>query len=195
MLRRPEFSEPARNPIDDFLRWLAEKLGGLFQWSSDHPVAGKALIALLVVVLAGLVAYIVYTFYQVIAPSLRGGRGGGPGDRKTPWEVLEGQAHDWPEALVKARRMLDTGNLRQAVWIGHRVLLGLLDETEVVQFAGWKTNTDYLGECPRTQPEFATLNEFTNVYDRAIYAHRSVESNRIARLLDEVDRIYRGAAE
>ena len=48
-----------------------------------------------------------------------------------------------------ARDELKEGDVRRAVWIAHRVLLGLLDEQGAIKFAGWKTNSITWANAPQ----------------------------------------------
>lgn len=184
VLGRSEFhtGAAAADQIMDAIRRAMSSIG---EWALRNPVAAWFLILLLVLVLIALLVHIGYTFYRVVL---------GSGDARTKrsgaapstWEILEGAARDWGSALVKAKEALARGDERRAVWIGHRVLLGLLDERGALQFAAWKTNADYLAECPSSQPASGTLGELTRAYDEVVYGHRPFDSGAIGQLLDRV---------
>lgn len=184
VLGRTEFY-PGKGSADQVMEAIRRALASIGEWAARHPVAAWFLILLLVLVLIGLLLHIGYTFYRAV---LR------PVDVQTKrrdvarssWEILEGAARDWGSALVKAKEALARGDERRAVWIGHRVLLGLLDERGALEFSAWKTNADYLAECPSTQPVATTLGELTRVYDEVVYGHRRVDTDAIGRLLDRV---------
>jgi len=79
--------------------------------------------------------------------------------------------------------------VRRAVWIAHRVLLGLLDEQGAIKFAGWKTNSHYLGECARSHPWYAIFAELSDLYERAIYARLLPPADAAEALLVRVNRL------
>ena len=108
---------------------------------------------------------------------------------RSRWQILEGTATNWREALDVARRMIDEGEIRRAIWIAHRVLLGLLDEAGAIRLAGWKTNSHYLGECARNHPWYSTFAELTEIYEQAVYAHRITPPSSVESLVIRVDRL------
>ncbi len=183
VLGGPEF-KPASTTVDGLMDMIRRASASLAAWADRHPVAAWGLIVLLVLVLIAILLHLAWTFYRVV---LHAGpaRANGGRARAPTWEILEGAASDWPTALAKASQALRSGDQRRAVWIGHRVLLGLLDEGGALQFASWKTNADYVAECPSTP---APLAEMTQVYDEVVYGHRRVDPNEIGRLLERVGR-------
>ena len=101
-------------------------------------------------------------------------------------EVTEGQAEDWDQALELARESLQKGDLRQSLWLGHRLTLHRLDQAESLVFERSKTNQTYLREC-RAGKHLELLSELTKLYDEVIYAHRPAIQTRVAELLAEVE--------
>jgi len=102
---------------------------------------------------------------------------------------LQGAAANWREALDLAQAMIREGNTRRAIWIAHRVLLGLLDQQGAVQFAGWKTNSHYLCECAQSHPWYSTFIELTEIYDQIVYASRNISAEIVESLVLRVDRM------
>ena len=188
VLNRPEFSPAGGlSPLEWFFKWLAGLFENLGRWAADNPGACWVLIVILAVVLAALIAHIIYTFYRVFSRS--GGDKDSGRETASPFDVLEGAARDYQTGIRLAIEALRKGDLRRAVWIGHRVLLGLLDEQGAVAFAAWKTNTVYLGECSRSADRYALLQSLSDEYDQVVYGHRPGDAGRIGRRLAEVARI------
>lgn len=100
-------------------------------------------------------------------------------------QVTQGVAVTFREGMDLALAALQQGDLRQALWIGHRLLLVRLDERGAIRFADAKTNGDYLRECP----ENGLLDELTDLYEQVVYGHRPASSDRVSALLAAVDRL------
>ncbi len=192
VLGRTEF-RPGAGSADLVLDAIRRALASVGAWALSHPVGAWLLILVLVLILIALLLHIGWTFYRVVfrTGNIQTKRGGAA---RSSWEILEGAARDWGSALVKAKDALARGDERRAVWIGHRVLLGLLDERGALEFAAWKTNADYLAECPSSQPVSRTLGELTRVYDDVVYGHRRVDPGAIGSLLDRVGQTRTEAA-
>lgn len=175
VLSRPEF-EPRDDLLSNWMetlsRWLSANEIGLPPWLT------WTLFVVLALVLA-----------RVLARSLSlGGVSLAPARKRSPASVVEvtgGVAATFEQALALARQALERGDLRQALWIGHRLLLVRLDERGAIRFADGKTNSDYLREAP----EHALLGEFTRLYDRVVYGHRPAEPEAVSALLAAVERI------
>lgn len=190
VLSRPEFSKAFswEDLIYFLLNTVREWLDSLVDWSVKNP--GLARILAIVLVLA-MVASLVHILYLAVGDLLPFGRGKERGaTRSSRWDILEGAAKNWREALEAARRMLNEGNPRRAIWLAHRVLLGLLDEQGAIRFAGWKTNSHYLRECAASHPWYPTFTELTELYEQAIYAHRAAAPSIVESLLLRVDRLW-----
>lgn len=190
ILARPEFIEPSRwyEILFQIMRAIKEWLDALAAWSEANPVMARSLFIVAVIVLIVCLVHLLYlAFADVI-------RFGGAKDAKTQqrfrWEILEGAAANWREALQVARAMLAEGNVRRAVWIAHRVLLGLLDEQGAIKFAGWKTNSHYLSECASSHPCYSTFAELTALYENTVYASRAAPAAAADALLRQVDQWY-----
>jgi hypothetical protein len=188
VLNRPEFS-PANgsSPLEWIFERIGEWLAKLGLWAANNPGPAWVLIVILLIVLAALVVHIIYTFYRAFSRS--GGDAGAGRKAALPFEVLGGAARDYRTGIRLALDALRAGDLRRAVWIGHRVLLGLLDEQGAVAFGPGKTNTTYLTECGPTTERYPLLRSLSDEYDQVIYAHRPGDTDRIAQRLAEVSRI------
>ena len=66
---------------------------------------------------------------------------------------------------------------------------GLLDEQGAIKFAGWKTNSHYLGECARSHPWYAIFAELSDLYERAIYARLLPPADAAEALLVRVNHL------
>jgi hypothetical protein len=189
VLDRPEFAEPPRwhQALVDMLLAIKEWLDRLSGWSEANPTMAKVLFVLAVVILLVCLGHVLYLMLADTA-LFRRARADTRG-RSARWEILEGAASDWRGALEIARAELAAGNLKRAVWIAHRVLLGLLDQQGAVHFAGWKTNSHYLRECAPAHPWHKPFAELTELYEQIIYASRHVPVGDVEASVAQVDRL------
>lgn len=194
ILERAEFAEPSRwyETVIEALKALKQWLDGLSHWSQAHPGLARVsfIVALLVLLLC--LGHLFYLALADVLPFQR--KKDGAHARPPRWDILEGAATNWRDALQIARAMLQEGNLRRAIWIAHRVLLGLLDEQGAIKFAGWKTNSHYLAECARNHPWYATFAELSELYEGAVYAHRAAAPGAAESLVVRVDQFCREAS-
>jgi phage shock protein PspC (stress-responsive transcriptional regulator) len=190
ILERPEFTEPSRwsEIFLETLKAIKEWLDALGAWSQANPILARVLFVVALVILFACLAHLIYLALADVLPF------GRKKDRTTPrstrWEILQGAATNWHEALKVARDRLSEGNVRRAIWIAHRVLLGLLDEQGAIKFAGWKTNSHYLGECARNHPWYPTFAELTDLYENTVYASRSASADAADILLHRVAQLF-----
>ena len=186
ILERPEFTEPSRwhEIFLEMLKAIKEWLDALGAWSEANPILARVLFVVALLILLACLAHLLYLALADVLPF--GRKKDTTTARSTRWEILEGTATNWHDALQVARDMLKEGNARRAVWIAHRVLLGLLDEQGAIKFAGWKTNSHYLGECARSHPWYPTFAELTELYENAVYASRSAPANTADALVSRV---------
>jgi hypothetical protein len=194
VLDRPEFAEPPRwhEVLINLLHTVKSWLDGLGSWAEANPNLARVLFVVGLLILLLCLGHMLYLALADVLPL-------GRSDQKRParvgrWEVLEGAATDWREALELARAMVREGDVRRAIWITHRVMLGLLDEQGAVTFAGWKTNSRYLTECADHHPWHATLAEVTALYEQAVYASRQVSSDVAEALVLRIDQLRNEAA-
>jgi hypothetical protein len=195
IIKQPEFDEswPWFEKIVALLNAIKEWLNNLESWAMANPQSARVLVILVVIVLLGLLGHLLYLALGDLMPWKRGGKAAPA--RSSRWDILEGAAKNWREGVDLALRLLKEGNLRRAVWIAHRVLLGLLDERGVLKFAGWKTNSQYLSECAASHPWYATFAELTEVYEHAVYAQRSAAAASVERLVYRVDSMTKESAQ
>ena len=186
ILERPEFTEPSRwhEIFLEMLKAIKEWLDALGAWSEANPILARVLFVVALLILLACLAHLLYLALADVLPF--GRKKDTTTARSTRWEILEGTATNWRDALQVARDMLKEGNVRRAIWIAHRVLLGLLDEQGAIKFAGWKTNSHYLGECARSHPWYPTFAELTELYENAVYASRSTPANTADALVSRV---------
>lgn len=185
-LSQPEFRQ------DDFVEWwtylidvLKEIVRDLSEWAEAHPVLKWISVAVLSAITIILIGHIVYSIVQAL-PARRGAPRFSLSDRSV-WKILEGKARNWDQALGLARDALGRGDLYQAIWIAHRLLLALLDQKGLLQFQKWKTNGEYLSECRRGGEGAALLDSLSRAYDKTVYAHEPSSGSRISDLLDRLD--------
>src|SRR5262245_4019519 len=183
VLARPEFQEkPTLAQL--FVTQLIDALRRLVEWSERNPELSRVLTIILAIVLAGLIAHIIYTVFREFT-SLR--KPGGEEAYRRRADPLEGVAEDWAEAFRLARMALDAGELYRGLWIAHRILLSVLDRMGQIKFVRWKTNTDYLQECGDAASVRATLFGLTAAYERVIYAHTDFDRVEAEKLVAQVE--------
>lgn len=188
ILRRPEFrGDPLSNWVQDMVRWIFDALGSLAGWAQANPTGRWILVVVLSLILVALLAHMGWTIWRIL-PKRESRRLHQAG---RPWKTLEGKAASWSEAFELARRALARGDVYGAVWVSHRMLLGVLDERGLVQFARWKTNRDYLRECSDRGEGYSLLRELSEAFDQIVYAHRPAAEGRLEGLLNQVDEFYR----
>ena len=189
ILDRPEVTKPSRcrESLLELLRAIKEWLDRLGSWAEAHPTLAKILFVVSLLLLLACLGHILY-LALVDALPFRRKRDAVIG-RAARWEILQGAAANWREALDLAQAMIREGNTRRAIWIAHRVLLGLLDQQGAVQFAGWKTNSHYLCECAQSHPWYSTFIELTEIYDQIVYASRNISAEIVESLVLRVDRM------
>lgn len=186
ILSRPEFAEETPRPfLEDILERLAEWLDSFGEWVMENPVLGWSVMAVLMLILVAVIAHMVYVLLGDVW--VKPATNVNVRKTATQWEILEGKGETWLQGMERARIALKAGDMRQAVWISHRVLLGLLDEQGAIRFARSKTNSDYLGECDRSHPWNQTLRHLTEFYERVIYGHRTIEEEALSPFLERIE--------
>lgn len=188
VFNRPEFGgDPLTDLMQQGIGWIWDQVKTLADWAQANPTGRWILMVVLSLILAALLAHIAWTIWQIL-PGRQSRRLSAAG---SPWKTLEGKAASWKEALELARRALQEGDFYRAVWISHRLLLGVMDERGLLQFAGWKTNRDYLDECRQKGQGYRLLEDLSAAYDQIVYAHRPAAEERLRGLLSQVDEFYR----
>jgi hypothetical protein len=189
ILDRPEFAEPSQwhQTVWEILKTIKEWLERLSSWSEAHPTLARIAFILAVLIMLACLAHLLYLALADVLPFRRNEDSAAA--RPVGWEILEGAGTNWRDALDLARAMLNEGNSRRAIWIAHRVLLALLDQQGAVQFAGWKTNSQYLRECAQAHPLHAIFAELTHCYDQVVYASRNISAELVETLVARVDRL------
>lgn len=185
ILDQSEFQEQETSYVlQKWIRKLGDWLEAFQEWSADNPFYTWLIIIGLLIILILLITHIVYTAF---GDSFGGNknRSAHAGNGRS-MEVLEGKASSWREGLDKARSALASGQIHEAIWIGHRVLLGLLDEVGCIQFQGYKTNTTYLRELGQQHAWFDLLKRFTHTYEITVYGSEDGEVGEIQSLLGEL---------
>jgi hypothetical protein len=186
VLKRPEFQSDASEAwiartLQSLLQWLSK----LSQWAGSHPSSARALIYILGTILIILLTHIGYTVISEFL-SLRK-RNADIETRNHALPALDGVAENWNDAFALAKTALAAGDLYRALWITHRILLSVLDLRDLVRFARWKTNSDYIRECRASDPAAAMLREITNAYERVIYAHGDFDRAHATHLVERVE--------
>lgn len=192
VLQRREFQEDTTGAwiakaMQKFIQWFSK----ISHWAEGHPGPAKILIVVLGIILIALLMHIGYTviseFLSLRKRSVESER------RYHTLPALEGVADNWNDAFTLARTALEAGDLYRALWITHRILLSALDLRDLVKFAKWKTNSDYIRECRATgsansaSAEATVLRDVTSAYERVVYAHASIDREQAAGLVARVE--------
>jgi hypothetical protein len=157
--------------------WFAKAVEAIYNccpklsdWAGRHPDSAKTLIYILGALLLVLVApYRLYRNPRIpFTPATQYKRG----FQGSSLPALEGVADNWNDAFALARQALHAGDLYRTMWITHRILLSVLDLREVVRFARWKTNSDYIRECKSNDTAAATLRNITRPTTRRLRSRR-----------------------
>jgi len=184
VLKEPEFQKSLNlwavlfNGFRDFLARISA-------WAGQNPDAARTLIIILGGVLALLIAHIAYTIIREFTAMRKASTREAFSSR--PLQALEGIAENWSDAFQLAKDALEAGDLYRGLWITHRVLLSALDKMDVLRFAQWKTNRDYLRECRPDHSAVSTLVDVSDAYEQVIYAHHEINREQAIRLLARVE--------
>src|SRR5688572_12146826 len=150
------------------------------EWAVENPDLARVVMIGLSIVLAMLLAHIAYTivreFTSMRDDSVR------EASHSRPLQALEGIASNWADAFQLAKSALEGGDIYRALWIMHRVLLSAMDRLELLRFARWKTNRDYLRECRTNHSAAKTLADFSDAYERVVSAHHGSHRDQAAGL-------------
>ena len=192
VLREPEFQR-SLNAWDLLFSALREFFGKLASWAQNNPDMARILIYILGVVLALLIAHIAYTVIREFTTMRR--RGTADASSSRPLQALEGIAENWPDAFQLAKAALEAGDIYRGLWITHRVLLSALDKMDLLRFARWKTNRDYVKECRPDHSATRTLVEVSDAYERVVYAHNEINRDQAIGLLNRVELLVEEARQ
>ena len=189
VLERPEFAEPPawNKVLLDIMNGVKDWLERLTGWSEANPALARTVFIAASVILLACLIHLLYLALADTLPFRR--KNEAARITKARHEILEGTATDWREALQVARAKLVDGDLKRAIWIAHRVMLGLLDEQGALRFAGWKTNSHYLREFASTHPWHKAFVALTAIYDEAVYAGRTGSTEHVAELVAQIARL------
>ena len=190
VLQNQEFAES----VDVWgLAWNAFRnfLIRLSAWAVDNPDMARVVMIVLGIVLALLLLHIAYTVIREFGAMTDDSAA--PASRSRPLQALEGVAANWTEAFQLARAALEAGDIYRALWITHRVLLSAMDRMELLRFARWKTNRDYLRECKIDHAASKTLADVSEAYERVVYAHHGIHRDQAASLMNRVEAVVQEA--
>jgi Domain of unknown function (DUF4129) len=192
VLSEPEFQKSI-NLWDLAFNAFRDFLAGISKWAFENPDMARTLMIILGVVLAMLLAHIAYTVIREFASIRRNEDSRFSSAR--PLQALEGIASNWADAFQLAKAALEDGDLYRALWITHRVLLSAMDRMDLLRFARWKTNRDYLRECRADHAASKTLADVSDAYESVVYAHHEIHHDQALSLLSRVEAVVQEASQ
>lgn len=172
-------TESAQNLFDLLREWFND----LGAWSLSSPDQARVVIYVLVFLLLAIFAHLVYTVVSEfhLKPKIAAAR-----RKKNTVVALEGEADDWDDAVAQAQAAKGRGDYHRALWIMHRLFLGVLDTRQVIRFARWKTNTDYLEEALTARDDHKLLAQLTQAYEQVVYGHQEIDAHQVDGLLSRL---------
>jgi len=185
ILRRPEFNAAVEKPrapgwLQRLLEWLATH--------RIHPLVNVN-VGTILLIAAGAALALILAFW------LRGYiKSGGFQPRRR--EATPSQPEDAaPAAPVSARESLRmagaalaAGDARGAIQALLRACLDHLGSRGAITLERWKTNTIYLHECSPSLPSYGVFRDLASAHNDIVYAHRSVDVQRIGALMNALAR-------
>lgn len=177
---RPEFQYADPEPKDSLLRRILGKFHEALTWlQEEHPVLFVVGLGLLLLLLAVLIAHIVWTIRVA---------------RRSEW--VEDDAADLEAALrrldpapFRARAVghAEAGRLEEAVRDLYTALLLALDRRGSVQYASHKALLDYRIEAVRDAEGRAALDLFAATYPPGSFGRRPPSGERFGELVRALD--------
>lgn len=188
ILNQPAFQSGTgwQQRLEGLRDWLERTLVHLTDWLRAHPL----LQGLVVVGLLLLLGLFLFHLVRLVREEVRWRRRSeGRDQAPVSATVSEPGALGWEAMMREVRAALQRGDGYLAIWHLHRWFLVWLDGQGCLRFIGWKTNADYLRECPATHPVYTTLEALSRTYDQIVYAHRDIPLETIATLLAQVEHV------
>jgi hypothetical protein len=186
VLNRPEFQPET---VWDWSlgagHWLAEVLRVILHKLQASPAVSWVVLGIAACAVCGLLLRLLFEVNPGIFSLHR------PRQQQTVWgtavrRTLEEQPPEH-ELLHAAQEALRQGDGYGAIWLLHRLLVHTMAEQGLLARAPWKTNADYLRECPRAHAAYPLFADLTRAYEHIIYAHRPVPLTAVAALLTRVE--------
>jgi hypothetical protein len=69
-----------------------------------------------------------------------------------------------------------------------------MDRMDLLRFARWKTNRDYIRECRADHAASKTLADVSDAYESVVYAHHEIHHDRALSLLNRVEAVVQEAS-
>jgi hypothetical protein len=107
------------------------------------------------------------------------------------WDASAHLVPPWDTLRHEVGAAIRQGDAYRAIWILHRILVSMLAQQGVLRHATWKTNADYVRECPCSHAAYATLVDVTRAYEQIVYAHRPLPLVMLSVLLAQVEHVVR----
>jgi hypothetical protein len=170
--------------------WFVRTFEALVHWSQAHPIARWVMVGLLSLLCLLILVHLMTLVRQDMSPHRHPHHM--PSAASTAaWNTSSHLVPPWDTLRHEVGTALRQGDGYRAIWILHRLLVGMLAQQGVLRHASWKTNADYVRECPRSHAAYATLVDVTRAYEQIVYAHRPLPLVRLSALLAQVEHVVR----
>ncbi len=182
ILARPEFQGESGNffqrlyqKVLDFFLKLLDKLFP-DSGSLEIPLPAELVIALAVLILVGILAFVFRDVWRSILPETEMDAEN-PGDS----EILSAS-----QASQRALQLSSTGEYRQAVRYMYLSALLLLDERGLLRYNRSQTNREYLRQVASHPDLTSHLRPVIETFDRVWYGYQTVDQDSYAQYTEQV---------
>jgi len=197
---RDIFSRPEFQPEPGWEAWrkaqadrLVDLVHAAATWLHSHPTLLWVVFAVLGLLFMLSLTYLVAILLRAISPEERPSSQQRPGSAAR-WDTGTGTAQTWDEAVREVRLAVRDGDGYRAIRVLYRLFVAVLDHRGILTFAPWKTNADYLRECPSSIAAYQVLVDISHAYEHIVYAHHAVPLHTISTLLTQVEHDQRDYA-
>jgi hypothetical protein len=166
ILASPEYGieKPDVNAKETIWRWIARKLGELFDMVTNmgavSPPVFWSILTVLLIILAGFLLH----GGVIVLRALRASRTrAGPAPRK------RALAEDADTLLARAATAAEAGQFTEAIRLCHRAALVALDRRGFVRFQECLTSGDYRSQLRTHDAERSIFVELTRIYEPAYF--------------------------
>jgi hypothetical protein len=170
--------------------WFVRTFEALVHWSQAHPIARWVVVGLLSLLCLLILMHLI-TFVRQDMSLHRYPHHVPSAASTAAWDASAHLVPPWDTLRHEVGAAIRQGDAYRAIWILHRILVSMLAQQGVLRHATWKTNADYVRECPCSHAAYATLVDVTRAYEQIVYAHRPLPLVMLSVLLAQVEHVVR----